>query len=134
MTSNKREYADRFGKTWVVRAKRGQGQTGQVVFTCDGVQLIAEEENASGLDDLTSTRLKELYCDAERVLVHKDETWYVGYRMRVGGRGGRMNAGMHTRFRSESGAVRYSKTMLHFSHMSDEDLQEQLVKASPSGA
>lgn len=132
--SNEIEYADRFGNTWVVKAKREQGESGKFVFTCGDARLIADGEGPSDLDDLTATRLKELFCDAERVLVHKDETWYVGYRMRVGGRGGRMNAGMHTRFRSESGAVRYSKTMLHFRHMSDDDLKEQLAKASPSGA
>lgn len=99
-----------------------------MTFTCGDFVLVADVEDGGDQAALTSVRLKELFCDAERVLEYEDETWYVGYRTRMG-RGGRVQGGMHTRFRSESGEIRYSKGMLHFRHMPEESLCQQLVAA-----
>ncbi len=129
--SDDQGYTDRFGHTWSVRAQRPRGAPRSVVFTCGETKLIATHDEATGLADLTAARLKELFCDAERVLVHGNEKWYVGYRSRMG-RGGRVQPGMFTRFRSETGQVRYSKSMLHFRHMSDSALCEHLAAAKPA--
>ncbi len=131
--SDDQGYTDRFGHTWSVRAGRPRGTSRSVVFTCGEIQLIATDDGVTGLADLTATRLKELFCDAERVLVHGKEKWHVGYRARMG-RGGRVQPGMFTRFRSETGEVRYSKAMLHFRHMSDSALCDNLVDAKPATA
>ncbi len=129
--SDDQGYKDRFGHTWSVRVERPRGASRCVVFTCGKIRLIATYDGATGLADLTAARLKELFCDAERVLVHGDETWYVGYRARMG-RGGRVQPGMFTTFRSETGKVWYSKAMLHFRHMSESALCEHLVTAKPA--
>ena len=98
-----------------------------MTFTCDEFVLVAEVDEADQTA-LTSVRAKELFCDAERLLVYENEKWYVGYRTRMG-RGGRVQGGMHTRFRSEKGEIRYSKGMLHFRHMPEDSLCQQLVTA-----
>ena len=90
--------------------------------------LVTDVDEDADQVPLTSVRVKELFCDAERLLVHEKEKWYVGYRTRMG-RGGRVQGGMHTRFRSESGEIRYSKGMLHFRHMTEDSLCQQLVAA-----
>ena len=123
------EYTDRFGHTWSIRSGKARGTSRDTTFICGGIKLIVTEEDAASPADLTDTHVKELFCDAERVLVHKKEKWYIGYRTRVGGRGGRAQAGMCTRFRSETGEVRYSKSMLHFRHMPEDDLSKHLAKA-----
>ena len=80
--SDDQSYTDRFGHTWSVRAKRPHGTSRHVVFTCGEIQLIATHDGATSLADLTAARLKDLFCRAERVLVHGNEKWYVGYRER----------------------------------------------------
>jgi hypothetical protein len=132
--SDVQTYTDRFGNDWAIRTERKRGAPKHVTFTCGDIRLVAAEEEADATPGPVSERVKDLFCDAERVLVFRDETWYVGYRTRVGGRNGRMAAGMCTRFRSESGEVRYSKTMLHFRHMSEATLCEQLTKAQAGRA
>ncbi len=129
--SDDQVYTDRFGHTWSVRAERPHGTSKRAVFTCGDIRLIATHDGATGLADLTAARLKELFCDAERVLVRGSEKWYVGYRARMG-RGGRVQPGMFTTFRSETGEVWYSKAMLHFRHMSESALYEHLATAKPS--
>jgi len=105
-----------------MRVERKRGQPKRVTFRCGEFRLVADDEDGT---DLTPTRLKELFCDAERVLVHEKEKWYVGFRKRMG-RGGRVQAGMHTRFRSDDGEVRYTKGILHFRHMSETALRDHL--------
>jgi hypothetical protein len=124
-----KSYTDRFGNEWSIRTERKRGKPKRVLFTCGEFQLVAlEEEEEDSKPDFSSTRLKELFCDAERVFEHDREKWYVGFRQRVG-RGGHVQAGIHTRFRSEKGEVRYAKSMLHFRHMPESSLREQLVAA-----
>ncbi len=99
-------------------------------FRCGEFELVADElETDIDSTPVTASRLKDIFCDAERVLKHDGETWYVGYRKRSG-RGGHNQAGLHTRFRSENGEVRYAKGMLHFRHMPSDALSEQLEAAS----
>ena len=119
------KYSDRFGNEWSMRVERKRGKCECVTFTCGEFRLVADDEDGTAL---TPTRLKELFCDAERVLVHGKEKWYVGFRQRMG-RGGRVQGGMHTRFRSESGEVRYSRGIVHFRHMPEAALREQLGSA-----
>ncbi|UCG88689.1 MAG: hypothetical protein JSW71_09180 [Gemmatimonadota bacterium] len=121
-------YTDRFGNEWSITTEQKRGKPRRVVFTCGEFQLVAFQEEAASDGDLSAARLKELFCEAERVLEHDEEKWYVGFRQRMG-RGGRVQAGIHTRFRSESGEIRYAKTMLHFRHMSADALREQLGAA-----
>jgi len=104
-----------------------------VSFTCRELQLIVVEEGTPDPGDPVSTRLKDLFCEAERVVVHETRTWYVGFRKRTG-RGGRAQGGMHTRFRSESGEVRYAKGMLHFRHMPQQLLCQHLDDAERSAS
>ena len=123
-----KSYTDRFGNEWSIKRERKRGQPKRVVFTCGEFKLIAVEDDDDGKSDYSATRLKDLFCDAERVFEHEKQKWYVGFRQRVG-RGGHVQAGIHTRFRSEKGEVRYAKTMLHFRHMPAQTLREQLVAA-----
>ena len=126
-------YTDRFGHEWVVRVKRGSGAAKRVTFTCGKVQLVAAEDEAnSNGHALTASRLKDLFCDAERVLAYENEVWYVGYRHRSGK--GRVQAGLHTRFRSAADEVRYSPKMLQFRKMPEDALSEHLASARPVGA
>ena len=125
MPSIKQTYLDRFGHEWSMRVARKRGKPGSVTFTCGDLVLVADDDDPA---DLTSARLKDLFCDAERVLKHRKEKWYVGFRQRMG-RGGRAQAGMHTRFRSESGEVRYSRGILHFRHMPETALLDHLGNA-----
>ena len=118
-------YMDRFGHEWSMRVVRKRGKPKCVTFTCGKLVLVADDEDP---EDLTTARLKDLFCDAERVLLHRKEKWYVGFRKRMG-RGGRVQAGMHTRFRSESGEVRYSRGILHFRHMPEPALRDHLGSA-----
>lgn len=126
---NNIEYKDRFGHTWSIRPARSRGKSSDLTFICGEIELIATAEEVKNTSDLSETEVKELFCDAERMIIHQNEKWFVGYRTRVGGRGGRAQAGICTRFRSESGEVRYSKSMLHFRHMSAGDLSKHLAKA-----
>ncbi len=131
MSSNKQKYKDRFGNEWSVRVDAERGKPRRVSFTCKQFRLVAQEDEADDYSDLSLTRLKECFCDAERVLEHEGENWHVGFRKRTG-RGGHTQAGMLTRFRSESGEVRYVKGMLHFRHMSQAALRRHLVAAAPA--
>ncbi len=126
--SDDQSYTDRFGHTWSVRAKRPHGTSRYVVFTCGEIQLIATHDGTTDLADLTTARLKELFCRAERVLVHGNEKWYVGYRGRIS-KGGTALPGGFPRFRSETGEVRISKALLDFRHMSESALCEHLAAA-----
>jgi hypothetical protein len=125
MPSIKQTYMDRFGHEWSMRVARKRGKPGSVTFTCGDLVLVVDDDDPA---TLTSARLKDLFCDAERVLKYKKEKWYVGFRQRMG-RGGRAQAGMHTRFRSESGEVRYSRGILHFRHMPEPALLDHLGNA-----
>lgn len=119
-------YRDRFGNEWSMRVDRKRGKTESVTFTCGELQLIVDDDDSS---DVTPSRIKELFCDAERVLLHDDEKWFVGFRKRAG-RGGRsQQAGIQTRFRSENGEVRYSRGVLHFRHMTEAALRDSLGTA-----
>ena len=128
MIGNGQQYKDRFGHEWSISEQRKRGKLKGLTFTCGDFLLITDVDEAEDQGMLTSARLKELFCDAERVLEHDDEKWYVGFRTRMG-RGGRVQGGMHTRFRSESGEIRYAKGMLHFRHMPENALRDQLTAA-----
>ena len=127
--SDDQGYTDRFGHTWSVRPERPHGTSKHVVFTCGEIQLIATHDGTD-LAALTPARLKELFCDAERVFVHGNEKWYVGYRVRIG-RGGIPQPGAFPSFRSETGEVRKIPpgAILHFRHMSESALCEHLAAA-----
>ena len=133
MNWNEHTYKDRFGNEWSVRIESKSGEPRCVSFSCREFRLIVEEDETADRLDLTAARLKDLFCDAERIVLHGEEKWYVGFRKRTG-RGGRTQGGMHTRFRSESGEVRYAKGMLHFRHMPHTALCEHLAAAVPSAA
>lgn len=123
-------YTDRFGNEWSVRVRGAASKPRRVSFRCKDFHLIAvEAEDSEDSSDASLAKLKEYFCDAERVLEHEGERWYVGYRTRSGGRGGQNNAGLHTRFRSESGEVRYAKGVLHFRHMPHVSLSKHLENA-----
>jgi hypothetical protein len=119
-------YTDRFGHEWSIGTERKRGKARHFTFTCGEFKLIAVDGDTNGSDDLNPTRVKDLFCDAERVLAHGSETWYVGYRTRAG-RGGRTQAGIFTRFRSERGETRFTRTMLCFRHMPEAALCEHLA-------
>jgi hypothetical protein len=125
MATLDQSYTDRFGHEWSMRVKKKRGKPESVTFTCGELLLVVSDEEG---EDLTTTPLKDLFCDAERVLLDRKEKWYVGFRKRMG-RGGRAQAGMHTRFRSESGEVRYSRGILHFRHMPETALRDHLGSA-----
>ncbi len=127
----KQTYEDRFGNVWSVRLESEAGNPRRVLFTCKSFRLIAEQDEQDDRAVLSSARLKELFCDAERVLEYDGQEWRVGFRDRTG-RGGKTLGGTHTRFRSENGEVRYAKTMVHFRHMPQAALRKHLVAATPS--
>ncbi len=131
MNWNKQKYRDRFGTEWSVRVESKPGKQRRVSFKCKEFRLVAEEDETEDHTDFSLARLKEVFCDAERVLKHGGEKWHVGFRKRMG-RGGQAQGGTHTRFRSESGEVRYAKGMLHFRHMPEASLREQLKAAAPA--
>ena len=129
MNWNEQTYQDRFGNAWTVQMESKRGKPKRMSFTCDEFRLVAvEDETEEERSDSNYERIKELFCAAERVIKQGKEKWYVGFRERTG-RGGRPQGGVQTRFRSESGEVRYAKRMLHFRHMSDAALLEQLTAA-----
>ena len=134
MRWNGHTYPDRFGNDWSIQEDDTEDNTRHVWFSCQDFQLIVVEADDEEADrrDLSLEQLKELFCDAERILELEDETWYVGYRTRSGGRGGQSNAGLHTRFRSESGEIRYAKGVINFRHMPKSALSEHLKNASPA--
>lgn len=125
-------YHDRFGYEWEIKFQKKRGKPTRVVFTCGDLELVGEDEIAQP-PTRQSEYIKELFCDAERLLVHADKKWYVGYRQRIG-RGGHATGGTTTRFRCENGEVRYAGKMLHFRHMPEGTLREHLVsiKAGPA--
>ena len=131
MNWNGHEYEDRFGNVWSARVDSQCGNTTSVSFHCGELCLVASEEETGDDSDDTAKRLKELFCHAERIVVHEKQKWYVGYRKRTG-RGGRAQGLMHTRFRSEDGEVRYAKGMLHFRHMQQTVLCKHLAAAAPA--
>lgn len=126
-------YTDRFGNEWSISTQRRRGTPRRLTFTCGEFRLIAAESDTAGVAGLTSSEVKEIFCDAERVLVHGGETWYVGYRKRMG-RGGQAQAGIFTRFRCESGEIRFTKTVLCFRHMPEAALCEHLSTADRTGS
>lgn len=129
MELNGKTYLDRFGNEWVIKVESKRGQPTRVSFTCDELRLVAAEDEPTDAQDLNSEQLKDLFCSAERMVIHRDEKWFVGFRTRIG-RGGRAHGGVQTRFRSESGEVRFTKNMLQFRHMSGAALCEQLAAAT----
>lgn len=131
MNWNGHEYKDRFGNVWSTRVESRDGKRTSVSFKCGEFRLVASEEETEDNSDDTAKRLKDLFCEAERIVVHEKQKWYVGYRKRTG-RGGRGLGVMQTRFRSEDGEVRYAKGMLHFRHMQQTELCEHLAAAVPA--
>jgi hypothetical protein len=121
-------YTDRFGHEWSIHAGRKRGRLRRLTFTCGDFRLIAADDDTTDATGLTSSEVKDIFCDAERVLVHGGQTWYVGYRKRIG-RGGQAHAGIFTRFRSENGEMRYARTMLCFRHMPESALCQHLKTA-----
>lgn len=123
-----RSYADRFGYTWSVRSvkPRRSGAEEQIVFTSGDIRLVApaNEEIAT----VTPAELKEIFCDAERIVTSEGETWYVGYRERASGRGARQRM-LCTRFRSEGGEIRYSSDIIDFRHLPTDILRQHLATA-----
>ncbi len=93
--------------------------------------MISDADEPKGRSNLTLTRLRKFFCDAERVLDVGGESWLVGYRRRTHS-GGQTQDGMHTWFRSESGEVRYATGMLQFRHMPQGTLCEHLAAAMPA--
>jgi hypothetical protein len=132
MSRNEQTYKDRFGNEWSVKVESRRGQPTRTSFTCNEMRLIAvEDDMAADQSDLTATQLKDLFCAAERLVVHGKEKWYVGFRTRTG-RGGRPIGGVQTRFRSERGEVRYARGMVNFRHMPSKKLCQQLDAAMPA--
>lgn len=133
-------YTDRFGQTWRVRGVQTPHGAWTLAFASPGIRLVSTETLTSKPAELTLEGLKEVFCDAERVLESDGETWYVGYRRRTFGRRSTPQGELCTRFRSEAGEVRFSHAMLDFRHMATSDLREHLVtllrrngKAAPGG-
>lgn len=126
-----RTYTDRFGNTWAVQRKR---RAGVMTFSCGAVELLAADGEAAARAPTGSdaAELKELFCDAERPFTHEDQQWYVGYRTRMG-KGGRVQGGLHTRFRSAAGEVRFAKEVLLFRQMPVALLRKHLAVARPAG-
>jgi hypothetical protein len=132
MSRNEQTYKDRFGNEWSVKVESRRGKPTRASFTCNEMRLIAvEDDMAVDQSDLTATQLKDLFCAAERLVVHAKEKWYVGFRTRTG-RGGRPIGGVQTRFRSERGEVRYARGMVNFRHMPFTELCLQLDAAMPA--
>jgi hypothetical protein len=132
MSRSEQTYKDRFGNEWSLEVESRRGKPTRASFTCNGMRLIAPEgETAADQMDLTATQLKDLFCAAERLLMHGKEKWYVGFRSRTG-RGGRPVGGVQTRFRSERGEVRYARGMVNFRHMPSTELCQQLDVAKPA--
>jgi hypothetical protein len=126
--SKARSYADRFGYTWSVRAETSvTDEPPRIVFRNRRVRMVATAEES--LNTLSSEQLKELFCDAERVLESDGVTWYVGYRDRTAGRGGGRYKNLCTRFRSATGELRYARDIIDFRHMTSADLCRQLGRA-----
>jgi len=128
MNLDEQTYKDRFGNEWTIQMESKRGKPKRVSFTCDEFLLIAVEDETEEPAESVSERIKELFCAAERVVEHEKEKWYVGFRSRIG-RGGRPQGGVQTRFRSETGEVRYAKSFLQFRHMSRSALCKQLAAA-----
>lgn len=127
-------YRDRFGHTWQVRVSRAAKDTWSCVFINDDVRLTSENTVDAHPSELTEAELKDLFCDAERVIESGGERWYVGYRQRSFGRQRRAQGSLFTRFRSEGGEVRYSRDMLDFRHLSESALCEHLEALRRGGA
>ena len=125
-------YTDRFGHTWRIKASALSESEWRLVFTNGNIRLRGAEPVDTRPRSMSHESLKDAFCDAERVLVDDGETWYVGYRERAFGRGGRSQGGLCTRFRAESGEVRFSRSMLDFRHMSSDALKEHLATAQRS--
>ena len=69
--------------------------------TSKGHRLIAEGVDAETGGDLTVTRFKALFCDADRILENHGVSWRVGYRRRMG-MSERTKPGMNTWFTSKA--------------------------------
>jgi len=133
MSRNEQTYKDRFGNEWSVTVVSRRDKPTRATFMCNEMQLVAvEDETSSDQVDLSATHLKDLFCSAERLVVHGNEQWYVGYRTRTG-KGGRPVGGVQTRFRSEHGEVRYARGMVNFRHMPYTELCRQIDVAFPAG-
>ena len=132
MSRNEQTYKDRFGNEWSVKVESSRGKPTRASFTCNELHLIAVQETTVEQSDLGTTWLKDLFCSAERVVVHGNEKWYVGFRTRTG-KGGRPIGGVQTRFRSERGEVRYARGMVNFRHMPSTELCRQIDAAFPAG-
>ncbi len=111
------------------REREGTWQTRRSFFF-DGLHRATQllNEDVGGEFDVVQRRKAPR---RKRVLEHQGENWHVGVRKRTG-RGGRTPAETLTRFRSESGEVRYVKGMLHFRHTSQAALRQHLIAAAPA--
>jgi hypothetical protein len=55
-----KSYMDRFGNEWSITTERKRGKPRRVLFTCGEFQLVAFDDEAKSVEDLSATRLKEL--------------------------------------------------------------------------
>lgn len=124
------KYTDSSGNQWSVRLGSLSGTRRSIAFTSKGHRLIAEGVDAETSGELTVTRLKELFCDADRVLENCGVSWHVGYRRRLG-MSEHTTPGMNTWFTSDRGEVRYVQGMLPFRHLDELVLREYLLTAIP---
>lgn len=126
MRLKRHTYTDWCGNCWSVRME-SSGSRSSVAFISKGLRLVA-----AGIDsdatDLTLSRLKQLFCDADRVLEDRGLRWRVGYRRRTG-MSDRTQPGMNTWFTSERGEVRYIRGLLQFRTMAHRTLCEHLRMA-----
>lgn len=127
-------YRDRFGHDWQTRVSRSAKDGWSCVFTHGNVRLISEDPIDSHPSELSEAEVKNLFCDAERVIQGGEERWFVGYRQRAFGRQRRAQGSLFTRFRSEGGEVRYSRDMLDFRHLPEATLRDHLDTLRRGGA
>lgn len=131
-SESERRYADRHGRAWRLKTSPSSAGTWSLEFLDDDIRLLAEGPIERDPTSLSEAEVKDLFCDAERLLVEGRENWYVGYRARPMGRQGRFQGGLCTRFRSEGGEVKYSRDMLDFRHMPEAALRERLAEVKSS--
>jgi len=125
----KQKYRDQLGHEWSVRVKSTDANRTSISFSANGLRLVADGTFTDAHGDLTITRLRELFCDADRVFEYRGISWRVGYRRRKG-MADHTRPAMNTWFTSQHGDVRYVHELLQFRQMEDAALSERLVAAS----
>lgn len=130
MRWKRQRYLDQLGNRWSVRVHSPSGNQTLVWFRSHGLRLVADGVSADAGKDLPATRLKELFCDADRMVNYRGEQWRVGFRRRVG-MALSSPSGMNTWFTSPGGEVRYVQEMLQFRQMTNDELCSRLASANP---